>query len=153
MTRVFVKTKKEKKTFVVGEAMNSTYAYTYNPFFLLHNSIVTFVSQNSFINFLLRCVNYLYSTLILQSLARLYLFGPSISGFGFWQGKEASTICSQLSLSNEQFWLANLNECFVMIGKHFYSWVVIFETCLYFILLFKLLSKSISCCCRRERPP
>lgn len=80
----------------------------------------------------------IYTTIILKGLARLYVYGPAIGNLGGWQGKSPQTICSHLTLSDEEFWLKNMDECHRIISQHFYSWVVLFEMLVYFFLIAKV---------------
>jgi len=94
----------------------------------------------------------LYNTAILSSLARLYVYGPRIGGVGFWQGRPPESICAQLTVSNEDFWLRNMDECQRIISHQFGSWVVLLEFLLYFVILWKLvrwIGKQISQRCSR----
>jgi hypothetical protein len=70
-------------------------------------------------------------------LARLYVYGPTVAGIGGWQGKTPENICSHLSPSPQDFWLRNMDECHRLITQQFYSWVVLLEVILYFMILYK----------------
>ncbi len=107
---------------------------TYNPYELLKHA-TTWPGSGWFTR-LTECVQAVYQTVVLRGLARLYVYGPPLSGFGGWQGRSPESICSQLSPSNEQFWLRNMDECDRLIAQHFHSWVVLFEVLLYFWLTY-----------------
>lgn len=47
----------------------------------------------------------------------LYLKGPSISGIGFWEGRDIAGICSYFSNLPATFWLTHIRECTEMIDK------------------------------------
>jgi|SRR5579872_4015967 len=81
---------------------------------------------------------FLYGNFVLKGLARLYIYGPSISGVGFWRGQSPERICSQLTESSEDFWRKNPEECYRIISGNFYSWVVLFEMIVYFWVLIKV---------------
>lgn len=40
----------------------------------------------------------------------LYLFGPSLLGWGFWEGKTAAEVCSRLTNVEAAFWERDLNR-------------------------------------------
>ena len=82
---------------------------------------------------------HVYTLLILKPLARLYISGPSLHGFGFWQNKSPETICAQLSSSDELFWRRNPEECSRIIATHFNGWVILFENLVYLLILYKVL--------------
>ena len=120
----------------------------YNPYALIaplppqpqHNTFIEWLTQR------VSSISYnIYSTVILKGLARLYVYGPAIGNLGGWQGKQPQTICSQLTLSNEEFWLKNIEECHRIISQHFYSWVVLFEMLIYFLFIGKLVIYCFAC--------
>lgn len=86
------------------------------------------------------CVNYIYDTFIVRSMARLYIYGPSVGGYGFWEGREPNEICAIMTGNSAEFWKGNLDECERMIDRRFYSWLVAFEVITYMIITYKCCS-------------
>jgi len=84
----------------------------------------------------------IYSSLLLQPVAKLYLHGPSF--FGGWAGKAPETICAALTNVPEVFWKQNPTECFGLMGRDFYSWVTVLESLMYMFALFWFLQKVLS---------
>lgn len=90
----------------------------------------------------------IYTKIILNPLAKLYMWGPNISGWGFWNGMEYYDICASKTKLNSEFWKYHKEECLELISKNFYSFVVVIQTIVYFGLLYaiiKLIIKSIFC--------
>jgi hypothetical protein len=101
-----------------------------------------------------------YEWLVLTPLARLYMFGPSVGGIGFWGGQDISEICAQKTNLSSEFWKENSFECFQLISKNFYGMVVLCESIFYFLLLWKLATclsyfLCMYCCKKKENknPP
>lgn len=77
-----------------------------------------------------------YNTLLVNPLLKLYLYGPRFGGWGFWGGKDSNDICAQLTNVPSEFWAANREECFHLITKSFYSFLIIFEILCYMCFLY-----------------
>ena len=91
--------------------------------------------------------SWIYSTVVLRGLARLYLHGPTVAGVGGWHGHTPASICSQMTDSSEDFWKRspeNMAECHRLIAQQFYSWIVLAETVVYFIVVFRAAQWGIS---------
>lgn len=75
---------------------------------------------------------YFAANLLIATPVRiLYLRGPSLSGFGFWEGKESEGICSQLSNVPASFWADHRTECETLIERKLDSIVVATSVSLY----------------------
>ena len=81
----------------------------------------------------------LYEWLVLMPLSRLYLYGPTLNGWGFWGGQEVSLICAQQTSLNVNFWRENEDQCYELISKQFQSITVLVETVMYFLCIFSFL--------------
>ena len=93
----------------------------------------------------------LYGRFIVAPLARLYLWGPNIGGWGFWQGQEMHDICAQQTSYSSDFWREHPTACAEIVSKKFYSFLVVLQTAVYFLILF-LVIKAIYrflCYCKR----
>lgn len=108
---------------------------TYNPYPLAQGSSFSLWENIPGISW----IRSMYHTLILQGLAKLYIYGPSMGAIGGWQGQTPQGICSHLTPSSEEFWLRNPEECSHLITRQFYSWIVLFEVVLYFLIIFKVI--------------
>lgn len=73
-----------------------------------------------------------YSKWILSPLARLYLWGPTLGGWGFWGGMEMADICAQKTTLAAEFWKHHPEQCVHLVTKQFYSVTVLVETLTYF---------------------
>lgn len=79
-----------------------------------------------------------YEVLVVRILARLYLLGPNVAGYGFWEGRPPEDICSSMSGNSPDFWRRNMEECQDMIGRRFHSWMVFVEVIIYILILYKI---------------
>jgi hypothetical protein len=62
----------------------------------------------------------IFATLVAQPLEILYRRGPSIAGYGWWEGASDEDICSQLTGVNAEFWRtgpASSAMCHELIGR------------------------------------
>jgi hypothetical protein len=84
------------------------------------------------------CTN-IYEYIIIRPLKNLYIHGPMIMNFGFWQGRKNEEICRDLTQQSELFWKEHHLECKYIIDNHFHSYLTFFETIFYFYCLFKML--------------
>ena len=62
-------------------------------------------------------VTHLISQALYVPLETLYLRGPWLHGYGFWQGTSPETICAHSSGADALFWVDNPEECSIMIHK------------------------------------
>lgn len=83
----------------------------------------------------------LYDLALLRPIRRLYVSGPEYVG---WGGKEESQICSILSNTPVYIWDRNYKECSEMIENKVASLLVLVETILYLLLLYKFACSLIS---------
>ena len=88
----------------------------------------------------------LYGYIILSPLARLYLHGPSWGTFGFWNGIDVAVICSQKTQLSPSFWEEHPRECLQLVSKQFFGTVVLFETIIYFIVIWSFLKSLMKIC-------
>lgn len=82
-----------------------------------------------------------YEYIVLTPLSRLFLLGPSLGGFGFWNGQRIEDICAQKTTLPAEFWKEHQIECIQLISKSFYGIVVLFETVIYFFLVWFLIKQ------------
>lgn len=80
----------------------------------------------------------LYKTFVVKPLARLYLWGPRMGNFGFWGGQTLHDICAQITSVSSDFWIKHPDECLVTISKSFYSLLILFESVLYVVFIYKV---------------
>jgi len=82
-----------------------------------------------------------YEYVVLTPLSRLFLLGPSLGGFGFWNGQRIEDICAQKTSLTADFWKDHHMECVQIISKSFYGMVVLFETVIYFLVMWFIIKK------------
>jgi len=106
-------------------------------------------SQSSIVEYLTYHLNKIYYYIIVFPLAKLYLWGPSFGGWGFWGGMDMAEICAQKTTLSSEFWKRNPEECAEIVSKQFYSMTILIETIVYFYLLIQVL---VTLCykCRRN---
>lgn len=79
-------------------------------------------------------VHWMYLCLLFNPLKFIYLHGPSLKGFGFWNGLELSDICTQLSkgVGSARFWRDHMDECEAQVDKEvlalcIFMWIILFS--------------------------
>lgn len=80
------------------------------------------------------------SAIIIRPLAQLYLHGPT--AIGLWGGHSAPDICSRLTGIDAKTWdssAAMQQECQGVIERHFWSWITLGSSIVYFISLLLLI--------------
>ncbi|BBI30563.1 hypothetical protein QKT49_gp200 [Acanthamoeba castellanii medusavirus] len=71
--------------------------------------------------------NTIFTALIAQPLYTLYRRGPSIAGYGWWEGASDEDICSRLTGVNAEFWRAGPASsamCSELIDRKFDAFVI-----------------------------
>ncbi len=86
---------------------------------------------------------YLYDTLLVSPMHRLYFKGPDLNSFGFitlgfWKGKSEQSICSHLTSIPESHWMQHPDECDVLLQRHFDAFLVMVETALYVFMIVQI---------------
>lgn len=80
----------------------------------------------------------IYFYLMIFPMYYLYLYGPALQGYGFWNGKTYPQICSSLSsVHDDQFWATdgNRQKCEEMILQHFSAFVSLITFFFYMLML------------------
>jgi hypothetical protein len=106
----------------------------------------------TFLDHIWHYVHVVYEYAVLSPLARLYLYGPSFGGWGFWNGLGLHVICSQKTNLLPEFWQSHPTECIQIVSKNFYGMIVLFETLCYFLILW-VFAKSLFACITKFRKP
>jgi hypothetical protein len=63
----------------------------------------------------------------MNPLRLLYFYGPSLSGWGFWEGTGASDACSAITTVPASFWAdgdANTQACDAVLERKFAAFVI-----------------------------
>jgi hypothetical protein len=96
--------------------------------------------------------------LVDQPLFNLYLNGPALGGYGFWEGKERAQMCAELTGVPEREWLNASDACESLIMRKFNALVVGIHFLSYLIVCSCLCCKTWSLCsfvvcglCRRHK--
>jgi hypothetical protein len=72
----------------------------------------------------------LFGVLLETPLLQMYLYGPSIGGYGFWEGKPLHMICQDLTSVSSEHWEQHPYICEELILHKFDALLV----CVYFIV-------------------
>ena len=87
-------------------------------------------------NLIVSGIRSVYTFFVSNPLWNLYLESPSIGGFGGWQGKDQSIICSTLTDVPAIHWeMIGKEQCTELIAKRFHSLVVTLCYGGYFLIL------------------
>lgn len=65
-----------------------------------------------------------WTTAVHAPLAHLYLHGPQLHGYGFWEGLPPEDICARLTGTGTGIWLKNSDECEVVLRRHTHGFVL-----------------------------
>lgn len=84
---------------------------------------------------LLHPICWLLQAIILRPLELLYLHGPDLGGYGFWNGKTLPEICSSLSGVGASFWQRHSFECQAIVQRRFFGNLVFLALTVYFWLI------------------
>lgn len=71
-------------------------------------------------------------------LRDVYLHGPSMNGYGFWQGMPKSHICSTLTKTTEDFWFNNEIACDEIVEQHYESYRTLLVSMIVLYLYFMI---------------
>ena len=93
-----------------------------------------------------------------QPLFELYMNGPSLGGYGFHEGRERYTICSEMTGIPEHHWIATPEECDILIMRKFNAMVVTLHFFIYVVTIMGVLWSMCGCamfwcCCRKKSRP
>jgi hypothetical protein len=89
-------------------------------------------------------------------LYELYMFGPSLWGYGFHEGKQHSLICAEFTGVPELHWIESPDECESLIMRKFNALLVTVHFAMYMLLMLCVAWSLCGCalfyCCCRRRP-
>lgn len=80
----------------------------------------------------------LLDTIFYSPLRTLYLKGPQIGPYGFWQGKPLADICATLTPTSALFWLTNMAECERIVEERMDSMIIVVSVSLQFFILYRV---------------
>ena len=89
-------------------------------------------------------LTYWHDLFVLKPLRMLYLQGPAVYGYGFWQGKTDSHICVNLSDANTdpRRWTSNPQDCTDLIERRFEAFVTLVQLAVYFYIMFNTITSA-----------
>tara|TARA_Y100000310_G_scaffold331842_1_gene406198 strand:+ start:6341 stop:6727 length:387 start_codon:yes stop_codon:yes gene_type:complete len=71
-----------------------------------------------------KLVQGIHAYFIASPLKHLYLYGPSLGGYGFWNGKNEMDICAEMTGVPSDVWAINMENCQQHIDRHFNALIV-----------------------------
>lgn len=113
------------------------------------------ITPVTYLDYIWHYAHKVYEYAVLAPLARLYLYGPSFGGWGFWNGLGLHVICSQKTNLLPEFWQTHPAECIQIVSKNFYGMIVLVETLCYFLILWVFAKGFIACVakCKKTKQP
>lgn len=94
--------------------------------------------------------------LVLEApLLTLYLQGPQLGGYGFWEGLQYNEICARLTGVDAAHWSSSsgMVECLHLIDRKFNAFLILNYFILYIFILFLSVPCLVRCVCRRLQRP
>jgi hypothetical protein len=107
-------------------------------------SLATLGVPSTWVDYLGQYVEHWYHRWFILPVAKLYLWGPGLGGWGFWGGMDMSEICAHKTTLNSAFWRQHPDECAEIVSRHVYSVAILIETIVYFYLMGRLLKLGMS---------
>jgi hypothetical protein len=98
-----------------------------------------------------RIVHVAYRWLLFDPVKFIYLHGPGLGGWGFWNGQDLPDICTQLSKGVPgRLWLEKPEECDLLINKQVVAlcigiWMVLFGCVCYIVVQVSMWQYYMSC--------
>jgi hypothetical protein len=59
----------------------------------------------------LHLFQWMYQILIFNPLRLIYMRGPAVKGYGFWNGQDAADVCAQLTKVPSSHWISHPVQC------------------------------------------
>ena len=93
-----------------------------------------------------------------QPLFELYMNGPSLGGYGFHEGRERYTICTEMTGVPERHWIQTPADCDILIMRKFNAMVVTLHFFIYVVTIMGVFWSMCGCamfwcCCRKKSRP
>jgi hypothetical protein len=109
-----------------------------------------FKSWNRFFSICLKTpktvLRYIYTKVWTWPIRTLYLAGPALYGYGFWEGKTHEDICASLTNIPAQHWCENQDVCDALIDHKVAALRLLIE----WVLLVYFLYQTINALCMRR---
>jgi hypothetical protein len=83
-------------------------------------------------------------------LLQLYLYGPNVAGFGFWEGHQQDVVCATLTNVHSTHWVEHGDECSRLIYRRFEGYLIFMYVTIYVLTLLSLYV-FVMCRCLRWR--
>ena|SRR3990167_6126580 len=83
-------------------------------------------------------IRFVLANVLEAPLRTLYFEGPTLYGYGFWNGISPPEICSVITRTSVAMWTANADtilECNHIIAKHFHAFYILVLVFAYFHIL------------------
>lgn len=87
---------------------------------------------------------YILFYLFEQPLLYIFLFGPELHGYGFWGGKDITSICARTTGVQVSHWENNRYLCETIVYRQFTGYITGFYAIIYFFVMATMYSIVIS---------
>jgi hypothetical protein len=81
-------------------------------------------------------------------LLQLYLYGPSVAGYGFWEGHEQDVVCATLTNVHSRHWAEHGDECAGLIYRRFEGYLILFYVTIYILTILSIYVLAVCRCFR-----
>jgi hypothetical protein len=88
------------------------------------------------LNYIYIVLNYINWVLLEYPLYILYIHGPSLNGWLFYEGRSIDEICADLTNVPNQHWLLNISECKSLISRKLTAIIVFIYFMVYMMIIF-----------------
>lgn len=86
---------------------------------------------------------FVFYWLLEKPIEILYLRGPAIFGYGFWEGLPRADICSRLTGVDSRHWIISVVECDAIIERKLQGMYIALYFAVYMLLLWNIAKKVI----------
>lgn len=91
---------------------------------------------NAVSNAVLYVVQFIVYVFVKAPVQALYLRGPFMGGYGFWEGQPSHEICARVTGVPSEHWVVSPDDCAAVIGRKLDAIYVLLYFWLYIIFLF-----------------
>ena len=97
----------------------------------------------------LNAVRFILHYAVELPLLALYLNGPQLNGFGFWEGLSLAEICARLTGVESRMWDSNMDMCQDLVQRKFGAFLISCYFAMYVVVMLTVLQVSLKSCWRR----
>lgn len=68
---------------------------------------------------------------VVEPLRYLYVHGPALGGWGFWEGRPQADACAELTAVPASFWASNVEPCSELLDRKFHAGLTLLAVAAY----------------------